>query len=124
MKMFEDIGNKIKIIGKLITILGIGISIIVSIILFSLSSNNSKSLIDVSEIYSNVAWIVLIGGPILSIINGFLVCGFGELVDKTSKIEYILHNKRNPIGNTNKPATNLTPKQQTVQRMQNMIDEQ
>ena len=70
--MFENIGKKIKTYAEFMTWVGIISSVIIGFVLMS------------SNFF--VGFLVIILGSILSWISSFVLYGFGELVDQTSRI--------------------------------------
>ena len=79
--MFHNIGEKIKTLAKVCTVIGIILSIISGIIL----------MIDLN------VWIGLlciVGGCILSWIGSFLVYGFGEVIVKLNEISSNLQDQK------------------------------
>lgn len=79
--MYKNIGRKIKGLAKFICWIGITISVIWAIYLFSYDTdyyyNNIKIITGI---------IILIAGPIISWIGSFFAYGFGELIEKTTEI--------------------------------------
>ncbi len=100
--MFNDIGEKIKNLTKIISVLGIVISVIVGIV----------GIID--EAPGGV--LILLFGPLLFWIGGFALYGFGELIDRTVSIDeklsdiyiYINIEKRNKTPYASKKTANST----------------
>jgi len=84
--MWDDIGKKIKILAKVIALIGIISSVIAGIILFvngiKLNQNWGGGNI---LIFSGLG--TIIGGSIISWIASWFMYGFGELIEKTNKIE-------------------------------------
>lgn len=79
--MFEDIGNKIKILAKAICIMGVVASSIYGLFI---ASNNKVSL----------GIIIIVIGALVSWVGTFALYGFGELIDQTTQI----NKKLNRIG--------------------------
>lgn len=78
--MFEDIGNKIKKLAKIITWVGIIASVVLGIMIWS------KSFI----------WglVFMIVGALLSWISSFLLYGIGELIENTAHLNEIVNDTR------------------------------
>ena len=74
--MYENIGSKIKGLATTIFVIEAIASVILGIVL--LATDEALILLGI---------ITLIGGPIVAWVSSFLLYGFGELIDKTSKIE-------------------------------------
>ena len=79
--MFDDIGKKIKSLAVILCCVGIIVYILTAICMISFGSREDEEAI--------ITWgmIILIAGPLLSIINSFIIYGFGELIDKICIIE-------------------------------------
>lgn len=79
--MYNNIGNKIKVLAKFIAFIGIAASLIGGIVL-------ALVLLDgyFTEDMAFIGIIVAIVGPLLSWLSGFFIYGFGELVDQTQQI--------------------------------------
>ena len=71
--MFDHIGGKIKVLAKVMTLLGIIASIVVGIVLLS-------------EDLLGAGFGVMLGGCFISWIGSFFTYGFGELIEKTTEI--------------------------------------
>ncbi len=82
--MFDDIGNKIKTLAKVVCALGMIGSIIGGIVICLEAVNRH------SDSSFALGVLVALVGCILSWISVFVLYGFGELVDKTSSIERML----------------------------------
>ena len=67
--MFDEIGRKIKILAKCITIIGIIIFVIYGIIIFAN--------------YRLLGLAIMLGGSLLSWISSFMLYGFGHLIENT-----------------------------------------
>ena len=81
--MFDDIGEKIKMVAKIACWIGIILSVCCGLYDFA-----HEMPID------GIIWIVV--GPISSWIGTFVLYGFGELIDRVTSIEY----KVNILGET------------------------
>jgi len=82
--MWDNIGGKIKGFAKFIAWLGIIASIIGGIVLFVIGGNMRYG----SGAYVGLGFLVIIGGSLISWISSWFWYGFGELIEKTSEIEY------------------------------------
>lgn len=84
--MFSNIGGKIKGLAKFICWLGIILSVIIGIILIlgARSGNGAYGYPDGGAVVAGIFVIVL--GSIMSWIGSFVLYGFGELVDNSSKL--------------------------------------
>ena len=84
--MFNNIGSKIKTLAKVLFWGEIFLSLIIAvgffIIYLVLSLRNTE---DVRMLIAGIVY--LIAGPIFALINGLLLYGFGELIEKTVSIE-------------------------------------
>ncbi len=69
--MFENIGGKIKVLGKVMCVIGVIASVIYGIILLKI---NVLTCI-----------IVIISGSLLSWVGSFFTVGFGELISNSEK---------------------------------------
>lgn len=80
--MYSNIGEKIKVLAKIICIIGIVISVISGlgiIIVSSISYNPGLSVLG--------GLLVIVLGTLFSWLSTFFIYGFGELIDKVTKIE-------------------------------------
>ena len=80
--MYDNIGGKIKGLAKVICVIGIIVSVIAGLNVFS--DNEQDEFLGV---------LYFIIGPLLSWIGSFCLYGFGELIEKTSNIEQIVLSK-------------------------------
>ena len=87
--MFEDIGSKIKTTAQIFCWIGISLSIIFTFIFWSQQLVGS-------------GFICLFVGPIASWISSFALYGFGELIEKTTKILIELHKLNYNLKENNK----------------------
>jgi len=81
--MWDNIGEKIKGLAKIIAFLGIVLSVIGGIILLFIGWNQSYS----GGIYIVIGFITMIVGSLISWISAWFMYGFGELIVKTNEIE-------------------------------------
>ncbi|MCL2037073.1 MAG: zinc finger Ran-binding domain-containing protein [Oscillospiraceae bacterium] len=77
--MHTNIGGKIKVLAKVITWLGIIISVIMG-----LNLNTAAPISSSGSSFISVAIIVV--GSLASWIGSFLLYGFGELIEKTTEV--------------------------------------
>ncbi len=105
--MFRNIGGKIKTLARVLCWIGIIVSVIISVSLFSsasriendkafaasyasvLSADSASALVlgtGVSGVRA-AAFVMLIGGPLVSWLGCFVLYGFGELIDRTAAID-------------------------------------
>ncbi len=105
--MFENIGNKIKKLSAGICYLGIGVSCIIGIILWSSGGDELSFLLGV---------ITALIGSLLSWLSSFMLYGYGELIDSTQKLQKTLDviDRKNSYASTNK--------QWLCQKCGNLID--
>ncbi len=90
--MFENSGNKIKVIAKVMFYIDVIVSIIAAIVYFVLSGITESA----SEVrlYIVLGFSILIAGPVISWIINVFIYGYGELIDKTCKIDQKLSSKQ------------------------------
>ena len=81
--MFDNVGNRIKVLSKVIFWVYLVISIILGIVLIvgGFESDYDSSALSFRGLT------LIITGPIVGWIIGLLMYGFGELIEKTSYIE-------------------------------------
>ena len=72
--MFENIGKKIKGLASVVTWLGVLMSFVIGIIIFN--SVDSGFL----------AFVIILGGSLISWISSFFLYGFGQLIDNSDKL--------------------------------------
>lgn len=82
--MFDNIGDKIKKLAKVETVIGIGISIIMG---FLLLVNGS-----IHSIFTGI--LVMILGVLISWVSSFALYGFGELIEKVSQMDRCMRELR------------------------------
>ena len=81
--MFDNIGGKIKALATVLCVIGMIVSLVFAIVLWS--QNNEYNY--VTRAYSNTISIgfgVLVGGCVASWVGSFFMYGFGELIDETT----------------------------------------
>jgi len=78
--MFDDIGNKIKKLAKILTWVGIALSIVIGIMIWSQS----------------FIWglITMILGALASWVGSFILYGFGELIENTAQLNEVMNDAR------------------------------
>ncbi len=87
--MYSNIGGKIKVLAKIICIIGIIVSVISGlgiIIVSSISYNPGLS------VFGGLLVIVL--GVLFSWLSTFFIYGFGELIEKVTEIESEIRNQK------------------------------
>lgn len=91
--MFNNIGGKIKGLAKFMCWLGIIVSVIAGIILIigATNRNGYYSYTDTNMIITGI--LVMVMGSILSWIGSFVLYGFGELVDNSSRLVELKENE-------------------------------
>ena len=99
--MYEEIGKKIKILARIIFVLGFIGSLIFSIIYIKNGTNNAS---DMEIAFKGI--LVFLIGVILAWVSTFVLYGFGELVDKVCDIaddvSGIKYNTKNKDGGLDK----------------------
>ena len=102
-RMFDKVGEKIKILSQVLCWLGIIFSIILSISMFIAASDSYNNEVA----YMMLGFIYLILGPLISWLSSLFTYGFGELISKTSNLEkHFCSNTVGPINNTESQTTN------------------
>ena len=100
MDIWNDIGKKIKSLAVNLSYVGIIGYILTAIIMIFFGLDEDEEAITTWGV------IILIAGPLLSIINGFIIYGFGELIDKICIIERNICGEENKFcGEENKSQT-------------------
>lgn len=87
--MYSNIGGKIKVLAKIICIIGIIVSVISGlgiIIVSSIGYNPGLS------VFGGLLVIVL--GVLFSWLSTFFIYGFGELIEKVTEIESEIRNQK------------------------------
>ncbi len=96
--MFDKIDKNIKDFAQVLCWVGVIASIILAIVMFAKAGDSYYT----EGLFTSLGFIFLIVGPIISIINGMLVYGFGELIEKVMSIDTKLKkNKGNRVYNPN-----------------------
>ena len=88
--MFHNIGNKIKKLAKIVCWIGIILSIISGITLFIAAASGQAD--PVTAVTTGIVTVVL--GILVSWIGCFLLYGFGELVDNSTKMREMMEKKQ------------------------------
>ena len=86
--MFGEIDKNIKDLSQILSWLGVIESIILAIVMFVKAGDSYYA----EGLFTSLGFVFLIVGPIISIINGMLVYGFGELIEKAISIDTKLEN--------------------------------
>ncbi len=79
--MFENVGRKIKMLAKIMCGIGIGLSVIFAIRMFTYDARYS---VGVRYLILGVVYLVI--GPLVSWISSLFMYGFGELIETNSMI--------------------------------------
>ena len=79
--MYDEIGSKIKIVGKAVCILGCVASVIMGFVIMG----SSSSMV-------GTGFLILMVGSLLSWVSSLLIYGFGELIDHADTIAYNTRN--------------------------------
>lgn len=72
--MYDNIGGKLKILAKVLAVIGAVASVIGGLV-----------LVDINPIFG---FLTIIWGPVVSFISSWLVYGFGELIENTQAIAH------------------------------------
>ena len=86
--MFGEIDKNIKGLSQILSWLGVIGNIILAIVMFVKAGDSYYA----EGLFMSLGFVFLIVGPIISIINGMLVYGFGELIEKAISIDTKLEN--------------------------------
>lgn len=90
--MFNDIGEKIKLISKILFWICIIVSVIIAVIYFSEAGSYDSSFYSeyttIKNTYAFIGIAVLLVGPFISWILCLLMYGFGELIESAGEIAY------------------------------------
>lgn len=82
--IFRNIGHKLKMLAKIIFVIGILASIIIGIVMFIMAGTASKAFLVggmLSSVYITIGFVVIIFGTLISIISSFCFYGLGEAAD-------------------------------------------
>ena len=93
--MFNNVGPKIKTVGKIFFWIQVAICIILGIIF--LDSGRTE----------DIAPFVIIGGPIFAYVSCLLIVGFGELIESTHKTITLLEGEKKVTPNNNFNANDI-----------------
>ena len=80
--MYENIGKKIKTLATVMSVILIIGSVIGGIAVLVECDGDGDGAV--------IGWLLMLLGPLFAWLSGFMLYGFGELVDKTCDIERIL----------------------------------
>mgnify|MGYP004521191327 FL=1 len=86
--MFGEIDKNIKGLSQILSWLGVIGNIILAIVMFVKAGDSYYA----EGLFMSLGFVFLIVGPIISIINGMLLYGFGELIEKAISIDTKLEN--------------------------------
>ena len=87
--MFDNIGGKLKLLAKVVAVLGIIVSIIYGFVLIAQGnqlSSYGSSLRSTGSALSGIGWVVMIVGSLASWILSWGLYAFGELVENSETI--------------------------------------
>lgn len=86
--MFNNIGKKIKKVAELVTTIGIIIFVIIGIAIMAVGLYGAIENDDASSgvVYVLVGISVAVIGSLISWLMSFILYGYGELIDETSRI--------------------------------------
>ena len=87
--MFTNIGNKIKKLAKIVCWVGIILSILASISMFIAAASGQVD--PITAVTTGIVAVVV--GVLVSWIGCFLLYGFGELVDNSTKMREMMEKK-------------------------------
>ena len=94
--MWENISDKIKILAKIIAILGIISSLIAGIIFTNQGFIINKES-EGGELYLLIGFVIIIGGSIFSWVASWFMYGFGDIIEKITAIELNTRNGKSII---------------------------
>ena len=86
--MLGEIDKNIKGLSQILSWLGVIGNIILAIVMFVKAGDSYYA----EGLFMSLGFVFLIVGPIISIINGMLLYGFGELIEKAISIDTKLEN--------------------------------
>lgn len=86
--MFDNIGKNIKELARVLCWVGVIVNIILGFVMFAKAGDSYYA----EGLFMSLGFVFLIVGPIISIINGMLLYGFGELIEKAISIDTKLEN--------------------------------
>ena len=86
--MFDNIGKNIKELARVLCWVGVIVNIILGFVMFAKAGDSYYA----EGLFMSLGFVFLIVGPIISIINGMLLFGFGELIEKAISIDTKLEN--------------------------------
>lgn len=95
--MFENIGEKIKSLAKILCWAGIVASVLIAIKFFIEAEEGSYRT---EDLYMTLGLIFLFIGPLISWINSFFIYGFGELIERTNEVALNTRSFRQANNNT------------------------
>ena len=86
--MFGEIDKNIKGLSQILSWVGVIVNIILGFVMFAKAGDSYYA----EGLFMSLGFVFLIVGPIISIINGMLLYGFGELIEKAISIDTKLEN--------------------------------
>ena len=81
--MYDNIGKNIKELARVLCWVGVIVNIILGLVMFARAGDSYYA----EGLFMSLGFVFLIVGPIISIINGMLIYGFGELIDNNVEIK-------------------------------------
>lgn len=81
--MFDNIGKNIKELARVLCWVGVIVNIILGFVMFAKAGDSYYA----EGLFMSLGFVFLIVGPIISIINGMLIYGFGELIDNNVEVK-------------------------------------
>lgn len=82
VEMFQNIGGKIKLLGKIVAWTGIIFSLVIGVIFIVVGMDLNVN----AGVAVGIGVFILVFGPIVSWISSFMLVGFGELIEKVNEI--------------------------------------
>lgn len=98
--IYSNVGQKLKILAKIILVFGILLSVTLSIIMFVNSGNASSSYLfgdEMTSFYIILGIIFLFAGSFFSVLFSYMVYAFGAIAEKYLKEKIIYENRRNIV---------------------------
>ena len=81
--MFGEIDKNIKGLSRILSWVGVIVNIILGFVMFAKAGDSYYA----EGLFMSLGFVFLIVGPIITIINGMLLYGFGELIEKAISID-------------------------------------
>ena len=80
--MYDNIGRKIKVLARTIFVILTVLTVIAGIIYFFIANKSGN------EFFYFIGILYIILGPVCAWASTLTLCGFGEIIDKLTDIEY------------------------------------